>query len=46
MKNISRLVFVMVIALIVGGAAFLSTWDIPAPMTTIKKVLSNERFPN
>ncbi len=45
MKNISRLVFVALLAIIIGGTAFLSTWDIPAPMTTIKKVLPDDRFP-
>ncbi len=45
MKNISRLVFVALLAIIVGGTAFLSTWDIPAPMTTINKVLPDDRFP-
>ncbi|MBT4935027.1 MAG: hypothetical protein HOL66_10170 [Rhodospirillaceae bacterium] len=44
MKNISRLVLVAVIAMIVGGTAFLSTWDIPAPMTEIEKVLPDDRF--
>ena len=37
MKNISRIVFCAVIAIIVGGSAFLATWDIPARMTIIEK---------
>ncbi len=45
MKNISRLVLVAVIAIIVGGTAFLSSWNIPAPMTAIEKVLPDDRFP-
>ena len=45
MKKISRLVLFAVIALVVGTAAFLATWDIPAPVTTIEKVISDERFP-
>lgn len=45
MKNFSRLVFVAVIAALVGGTAFLSTWDIPAPVTAIEKVLPDDRFP-
>jgi hypothetical protein len=44
MKNISRLVLVAVIAIIVGGTAFLSSWDIPAPVTAIEKVLPDDRF--
>jgi hypothetical protein len=45
MKNISRIVFFAVVAIIVGGSAFLATWDIPARMTIIEKVLSDDRFP-
>jgi hypothetical protein len=45
MRNTSRLVLVVIVAIVVGGAAFLATWDIPAPMTTIKKVLPDDRFP-
>ncbi len=45
MRKISRLVLFVVIALGVGTAAFLATWDIPAPVTTIKKVIPDERFP-
>lgn len=45
MKNISRLVLIAVVAIIVGGTAFLSSWDIPAPVTTIEKVLPDDRFP-
>lgn len=45
MRKISRLVLFIVIALVVGTAAFLATWDIPAPVTTIEKVIPDERFP-
>ncbi|NQV47881.1 MAG: hypothetical protein HQ504_08875 [Rhodospirillaceae bacterium] len=45
MRNISRLVFVVVMLLIFGGAAFLATWDIPAPVTQVEKVLPDDRFP-
>jgi len=45
MKNISRLVMIAVIAILVGGTAFLSTWVIPAPITDIEKVLPDDRFP-
>jgi hypothetical protein len=44
MKNISRLVFVAVVAVIVGAVAFLSSRGIPSPMTTIEKVMPDERF--
>lgn len=45
MKNISRIVFFVIIAIIVGGSAFLATWDIPANLTTIEEVLPDDRFP-
>jgi hypothetical protein len=34
----------MVVGLIAGTAIFLSTWDIPAPVAKVEKVISNERF--
>ncbi len=45
MKKISRLVLFVVIAVVIGTAAFLATWEIPAPVTTIEKVIPDERFP-
>jgi hypothetical protein len=30
----------------VGGAIFLAYWDIPAPRSTVEKVLPNARFPD
>ena len=45
MKNLSRLVMIAVLALIIGGAAFLATWDIPAPVSTVEKIIPDDRFP-
>ena len=45
MRNISRLAAILLVAALVGGAAFLATWDIPAPTAKIEKVLTDERFP-
>ena len=45
MRNLSRIILIAVVAVLVGGTAFLATWDIPAPMTTIEKVLPDDRFP-
>ena len=45
MRKISRFVLFLVIVLVIGTAAFLATWDIPAPVTTIEKVIPDERFP-
>lgn len=45
MKNFSRLVVLAVAVLVVGGAVFLATWDIPAPTAAVEKVIPNDRFP-
>ena len=45
MKNFSTLVFVAVIVAIVGGVVFLASWDIPAPVADVEKVITDERFP-
>ena len=36
---------VVLVVLIGGGFAFLSTWNIPAPTAKIEKVIPNDRFP-
>ena len=41
-----RLILVLVLILGFGGLAFLSTWQIPAPVNTVSKVIPNERFEN
>ncbi len=45
MKKLPRLVFFAVVALIVGGAVFLATWDMPAPVSKVEKVIPDGRFP-
>jgi len=45
MRNISRAVLVLVVLSLVGGATFLVTWDIPAPVTKVERVLPDDRFP-
>jgi len=45
MKHFSRLVVLLVCALALGGAVFLATWDIPAPVAVVEKVIPNDRFP-
>jgi hypothetical protein len=41
----SRILLMLAIALVVGGAAFLITWDIPPPSATVEIVLPDDRFP-
>lgn len=45
MKRLSVLTVLAVLALVVVGAAFLATWDIPAPVAKVEKVLPDDRFP-
>lgn len=43
MKIISRIVLVSLAVLLLGGAVFLATWDIPAPSAPVEKVISNDK---
>ncbi len=40
-------VFILVLLLLGagGGAIFLSTWEIPAPVSHVEKVLPDDQFP-
>ncbi len=39
------IILVLVLAGLVGGGAFLASWDIPAPASTVEKVIPDDRFP-
>jgi hypothetical protein len=45
MKRMSVVIFVLLLVAVGGGGVMLATWDIPAPVTTVEKVLPDERFP-
>jgi len=45
MKRMPVILFFFVLALIAGGVGVLATWDIPAPVNSVEKVLPDERFP-
>lgn len=45
MSKLSRLLFAVVAVVIVGGGAYLATWDPPAPSARVEKVIPNDRFP-
>jgi hypothetical protein len=44
MRNVPRLILFTVLVLIVGGVIFLATWDIPAPVATMEKIIPDDRF--
>ena len=39
-----KVILILVAVVLVGGVAFLATWDMPAPKVTTEKVISNDRF--
>lgn len=46
MMRISTILIVLILASLAGGAVFLATWEIPAPSTTVEKVIPDDQFPN
>jgi hypothetical protein len=46
MKKVSRIVVIVLVAIVLGSVAFLATWDIPPPVTAVEKVIPDERFPH
>ncbi len=46
MGKLIKLLFIVLVLVLAGGAAFLATWDIPAPARDVEKVLDNDQFPN
>jgi hypothetical protein len=45
MGKLILIVVAMVGVFIIGGAAFLMVWDIPAPSGHVEKVIPDARFP-
>lgn len=43
--RLTLLVLIIVVVAILGGGAFLVTWDIPAPSSTVEKTVPDDRFP-
>ena len=41
-----RVFFILVLVCGFGGLTFLSTWQIPAPVKTVSKIILDERFEN
>ncbi|GAA0584273.1 hypothetical protein [Caenispirillum bisanense] len=44
MRTLSRILILLVLAVIVAGVGFLATWEMPPPTATVEKVISNDRF--
>ena len=45
MRKTPVIILVLLVVLVAGGAGMLATWDIPAPVSTVEKVIPDERFP-
>jgi len=45
MKKLTSGIIVLMLLLLVGGALFLASWEIPPPSAQVEKVIPNERFP-
>lgn len=45
MSKLTQILLAAGVLVILGGAVFLMTWDIPAPSEKVTKTLSNDRFP-
>lgn len=45
MKKVSAFITILALLMVVGAGVFLVAWDIPAPKSTVEKVLPDDRFP-
>ena len=45
MPKISYIIIVLTLLILVGGAVFLATWDIPPPSAVVEKEIPDDRFP-
>jgi hypothetical protein len=45
MKKMSTFVFLLVLAILIGGAVFVMSWDIPAPVNNIERTIPDDKFP-
>lgn len=44
MSKLVQILFLLVLIVLVGGTAFLATWDMPAPTQPVQRVIPNDRF--
>lgn len=42
--KLTTFVIVLALVLLAGGAVFLASWDIPAPLAEVEKTIPNDRF--
>ncbi len=44
MGFLMRLLLIVIVVALAGGAVFLATWDMPAPTSRVEKVIPADRF--
>jgi hypothetical protein len=45
MKTLTRMMLIALLVAIAAGAVFLAASDIPAPVSSVEKIIPNDRFP-
>jgi hypothetical protein len=45
MSTVSRILLVLMLVVVLGGAMFLLTWEIPAPTARIERVIPDDALP-
>jgi hypothetical protein len=43
--KVLKILIALIVVILIGGAVFLATWDIPAPNQQVEKVIPDDRFP-
>lgn len=41
-----KFLIALIVVVLVGGAVFLATWEIPPPHQQVEKVIPDDRFPH
>ena len=45
MSNALRILLILILVIVLGGVIFLMTWDIPAPVQAIERIVPDEQLP-
>ncbi len=45
MRGLTKFLLILLLLTFAAGGVFLATWDIPAPVSKVEKVIPNDRFP-
>lgn len=45
MAKLGGFLLLMIVAVVLGGTAFLAVWDIPPPTAKVERTLPDSKFP-